>query len=338
MNSRPHRASGPGIGADTGRVLILIGFLGVFGFLMIRREPVTLADQLLTLAAFLLLASPYLLFSVGRFRNRFRVDSPITLLAIPAGILLAYLLYLAGPGGFRPGYSLLLVTYIGLPVYLAVRAAGGTALPNRWDWAAAATLYIPVELAMVAPAWEPAAEHLGDPSHSFTQLTAMNLTLFCFLGVRALPGVGFEFRLGWKDLKPALVAFVLFFPLAVVIGVATGFVPFEPHLPDPVEVVGQTLGVLFFVALPEELLFRGILQNFLQRILPTPAGRRWALLAASVLFGLSHLNNRQYFDWRYVTLATLAGLFYGTVYAKTGKVTASAVTHGLVDIVWRVGF
>ena len=39
------------------------------------------------------------------------------------------------------------------------------------------------------------------------------------------------------------------------------------------------------------------------------------------------------YDWRYVTIATVAGIAYGIVYNRTGKVTAAAITHSLVDIV-----
>jgi len=51
----------------------------------------------------------------------------------------------------------------------------------------------------------------------------------------------------------------------------------------------------------------------------------------AVIFGLAHLP-----DPRYVALATLAGVTYGWVYLRTGKITASAVTHALVDAVWVV--
>jgi membrane protease YdiL (CAAX protease family) len=35
-------------------------------------------------------------------------------------------------------------------------------------------------------------------------------------------------------------------------------------------------------------------------------------------------------------LATIAGVAYGWVYVRTGKVTASAITHALVDAVWVI--
>ena len=78
-------------------------------------------------------------------------------------------------------------------------------------------------------------------------------------------------------------------------------------------------------AVPEEFLFRGLIQNVFARIV----GRGAALIAASVVFGLAHLP-----DLRYVALATLAGVAYGWVYARTGKITASALTHAAVDWIW----
>jgi membrane protease YdiL (CAAX protease family) len=78
---------------------------------------------------------------------------------------------------------------------------------------------------------------------------------------------------------------------------------------------------------PEEFLFRGLIQNLLSRWLGVPLG----LALASVVFGLSHLP-----DPRYAVLATIAGVAYGWVYLRTEKVTASAVTHALVDTVWVI--
>jgi hypothetical protein len=92
------------------------------------------------------------------------------------------------------------------------------------------------------------------------------------------------------------------------------------------------------VALPEEVLFRGLIQNLLQRSASTARWRVAAFLVASVVFGFSHLNNNPTFDWRYVTIASVAGIAYGTVYNRTGKVTAAAITHALIDIVWRLCF
>ena len=50
---------------------------------------------------------------------------------------------------------------------------------------------------------------------------------------------------------------------------------------------------------------------------------------AAGVFGLAHLP-----DLRYVLLTTLAGIGYGWVYTRTGKITASALTHTGVNWIW----
>src|SRR5882757_1339254 len=59
------------------------------------------------------------------------------------------------------------------------------------------------------------------------------------------------------------------------------------------------------------------MQNLLERRL----GQRWALLTTAVLFGLSHFNKRAvHFNWRYVLLAALAGIFYGRAWRQERRV------------------
>lgn len=60
--------------------------------------------------------------------------------------------------------------------------------------------------------------------------------------------------------------------------------------------------------------------------------------AASILFGLSHITNGQFPNWRYALLATIAGFFYGFTWRKTGSIFASAIVHALVDATWHFFF
>jgi hypothetical protein len=56
-----------------------------------------------------------------------------------------------------------------------------------------------------------------------------------------------------------------------------------------------------------------------------------------VLFGLSHFNKRTaFFNWRYVLLAAIAGIFYGRAWGRDRSVGASAVAHSTVDAVWSL--
>jgi membrane protease YdiL (CAAX protease family) len=74
--------------------------------------------------------------------------------------------------------------------------------------------------------------------------------------------------------------------------------------------------------LGEELLFRGLIQAGLARLLPG-----WlALLSASVLFGLAHFATSTY-----AVVAGLMGLYLGGLFLLQGSLLAPIVTHALYD-------
>jgi membrane protease YdiL (CAAX protease family) len=92
-------------------------------------------------------------------------------------------------------------------------------------------------------------------------------------------------------------------------------------------------GIYVTVAFSEEFAFRGVLQQHLTVFM----GKWPALAVASVVFGLVHLNFSGLFpNWHMVTLAALAGLFYGWAYQEAGGIRASMITHSLTVTVWSV--
>ena len=98
-----------------------------------------------------------------------------------------------------------------------------------------------------------------------------------------------------------------FLPIAVALGEVTGFIHFHSGVPRVGNVIAGILLTFLLIAIPEELFFRAILQNLLE----TRIVRTAALLVAATLFGLSHFNHGAGFNWRYVLLASIAGIFYG---------------------------
>ena len=111
------------------------------------------------------------------------------------------------------------------------------------------------------------------------------------------------------------------------------FCTFMRRFPTCIARCWRGLFTFFFIAVPEELFFRGWMQNLLERRM----GRLWALLVTAVLFGLSHFNKRAVqFNWRYVVLAALAGVFYGRAWRQERRVGASAITHASVDTLWSL--
>jgi hypothetical protein len=157
-----------------------------------------------------------------------------------------------------------------------------------------------------------------------------------FMVLRNLEGVGY--RLLWRksDLFDGSVNVVAFALLAIPLGLALNFL--HPHSNDKVSLGGfllQFVGLYLTVAIPEEMLFRGILQNLLVRSIHRGPHGLYGLLIASVIFGAAHLHHAPAPNWRYAILATLAGIFYGNVYRVRQRLCASALTHTLVDTIWH---
>lgn len=99
--------------------------------------------------------------------------------------------------------------------------------------------------------------------------------------------------------------------------------------------IGTFLGILWVVALGEELLFRGVVERALLDKWRSPI---LAILISAVLFGAAHLGFQRFPNWDQALLATVLGLACGLAYARTGSVRSSMVTHACVVTTWRVLF
>jgi membrane protease YdiL (CAAX protease family) len=170
-------------------------------------------------------------------------------------------------------------------------------------------------------------------------LIAASLALYLFVIRHPLRWVGYTFHFSWQDIKSSLQGLLIYALIGVPTGLLMGFLHFNPNLPSLTDLVAGILAGYLLVALIEEILFRGVIQNSIAKRFKNS---NIALIIASVLFGLAHLNNAtEGFpipNWGYVLMATLAGLAYGWVWHRTRKVTASAITHMLVNLAWGVVF
>jgi membrane protease YdiL (CAAX protease family) len=127
---------------------------------------------------------------------------------------------------------------------------------------------------------------------------------------------------------------LFYLPLALGLGLSLHFIRFFPRTHSVGHIVAGVLITFLLTAVPEEIFFRGILQNLLEPI----AGRGRALAIASIIFGLSHFHKGATFNWRYVILATVAGIFYGRAWREKRQLLASSTTHTAVDVVWSLWF
>jgi uncharacterized protein len=264
---------------------------------------------------------------VTRAVQRWAVNARI---AFPALYVLPYTLVSLSQHIFRWQWFAL---YAGLPVVIAwlLEQAVAADPEQRGNWRDAVillTLGLAVDLRWFDGAWPAGLRALNE-------LLLVDIGLYGFLAIRQLSGTGFDFHLRWSDWKSGLRELIFFTPLVLPLGLALGFIHPHSNLPRVGAAGLRWLGIFFFTAVPEELFFRAWVQNLLE----PRVGWRMALLIASVLFGLSHFNKRSaHFNWRYVLLATIAGIFYGRAWRERRRVAASTITHASVDWIWGLWF
>lgn len=81
---------------------------------------------------------------------------------------------------------------------------------------------------------------------------------------------------------------------------------------------------LLFVCLSEEALFRGLVQGGLLKLCKNlKFAGACSVLVAGILFGLAHFAGGP----SYVCLASIAGIFYGWVYWRSGSLELAVLTH-----------
>jgi len=279
-------------------------------------------------ACFAWLLAPLWFFGFGLGEwLRGSIHSRMLRALLPAPLGVAYLVFAIPAGDVRWAVVALL---FGLPVILAALLESAH-LPPKLTWQDAVVLTILV--AIYGMRWLTAAWPYPGLA-VLPKLFVANLVLYLFLVMRRLEGIGYSFFPGLNAVSIGLREWIYFLPFGIGLGFSLGFIHFNPRVPSALSVVGSILITLILVALPEEMLFRGILQNLLE----TRCGKGTALLGASLFFGLAHFNKGAIFNWRYVLLASIAGVFYGRAWRAHRQLLASIITHTAVDVVWSLWF
>jgi uncharacterized protein len=279
-----------------GSFALLLAPLWLFGFS--AADPVgattTSARKLVPLSA--LLAFPYYFFAIPT--RQFHWEFGAVMLILP--VLLAWILALPRVG-----------TKLGWQDVVVLGAIAAVHM-----------------LKLLAGAW--ASPGLA----SLSKLYLIDVALYLYLLVRRLDGMGYSLVPHRTSVTVGLREFCFFLPFGLGLGTALRFIRFHGRMPSGWAIAGAVLFTFLFVALPEEIFFRAILQNLLE----TRTGRTWAVTVAALLFGLGHFNKGASFNWRYVMLAAIAGIFYGRAWRAHRQVLASAITHTAVDVVWSLWF
>jgi len=317
----------PGLLAAAACVFLLL----VAGFWFVAQQ-MRLTGALGTAAvpaftSFALLLAPLWFFAFGAAEAlRAHLHSMAARLLAPAALAVPYLLFSLPQHQFQPVYFLALAL---LPVVLGLLLAPVREQRLLWqDAVVLLVLALTLELRLLSGAW---------PQHglgSVPKLYLADVALYLYLVVRPIEGMGYSFRPHVSAFLIGAREWLFFLPIALGLGFSLGFIHFYPRAHSPAHIAAGLLITFLLTAVPEELFFRGILQNLLEPI----AGRGRALAITAALFGLSHFHKGAAFNWRYVILAAIAGVFYGRAWRSRRQILASSITHTAVDVVWSLWF
>jgi hypothetical protein len=248
----------------------------------------------------LLLAAPYIEYAVGT--HDFRWSALLRVLAIPSAVIAVY-------------------TF--LPVRNNHNFTWQDALVGAW-------LLVVVLFQGFKGIW-----NVPTNLDFMGRLFITSLGAFSWIYVRPVPSLGYNITFSRKVLKAAGLNFLRFAAIAIPLGLGMRFISWNPRWHGATQFALDGIEIFLFIALLEELFFRGFLQTLL-----TQSFRSWWVgqLVVSCLFGLFHILHAPFPNWRYVLLASIAGWFYGSAYRNGGTIFGSAVVHAAVDTLWRTFF
>ncbi len=278
---------------------------------------------------FLVLVLGLLFVPLQQVCRRLLQRRPALIFAVPAFLAGAFCLVLGYYGALGIPIAALIAVYTFLPTAVVFLQGTRSGPPTWLDLAVIFFLWLPVELTVgrdLIPA------PIRGLIHQAVYGVAVTLALVLFLLFRGLDGMKYRWPRSRGDFVNPLIGFAVVAPVLAALGLALHFIaPFHTG-PTPAWLVTRYVLILVGVALPEEILFRALIQNWLfQRLGETNR----VLLLAALIFGSAHLNNAPgpLPNWRYMILATIAGFVYGKVFQKGTSVFSSAFLHALVNTI-----
>jgi len=305
-------------------------FFGGYAIIELRHYPLQPITAAGIFIAMLLLLVLYLAPGFPAPREFFtrRIQGPRGVSILIAAFLVPYAIYSAATGDFHSWGLIRLAAFAVVSfatfTFFPVRA------PDRLNWqdvVVLLSLFVPVVFGRIGGSW-----NVPVNLDFMTRVYLVAVGAWSFVMIRGTKGAGYEFRFSWAVLYDALVSLVFFTAIGLPIGFALRFLGWHPRWRGINGFAVDYITIFMFIAIAEELFFRGLLQNLLEASFRS---RCWAQALASALFGITHIRHAPAPNWRYLMIATIAGWFYGWAYRKRRSLTASATTHAFVDTIWR---
>jgi membrane protease YdiL (CAAX protease family) len=225
---------------------------------------------------------------------------------------------------------LLVLVYTFVPtacVYAQTRF-GRVSTASSLDFAVILMLWLPLEFS-VGGALIP--RPVQGVLHATAYGMAVTLGVLLFLIARRWRGTRYTLPCSFLDAGNVLLGFIASALLLIPLGLWIGFLAHPHSAQVALRSAAFRIVLIFFgTAFPEEILFRTLIQNWFTQRLQQPSK---AVLVSSLIFGASHLNNAPgpLPNWRYMAVATIAGIIFGTVFLRSTSVFASTTVHTAVN-------
>jgi membrane protease YdiL (CAAX protease family) len=317
--------------------LVLSGIAAAGGFVWLTMRGIAMPDAaVISLCGGAILAGILVLgldYQLERLQQSLSTN-PKRILAVIAALFGLYVIYAIGTKTAKVESLAFMGVYLSIPFVVLLRDRGrpqGTwldAITVLWIW-------LPIEFGLIRQVLLASMPNINF-HYAFAQGLAINMGIIAFAAWRRFPGIGYRFEFDRQKCTIAMSCFLAFAAIAIPLGFAIHFIHYSFAIRKLLVAPAAFLGIYLFTAIPEELLFRGLIQNWIERVTNRGA---ISLLIASIIFGASHLNNGPPVpNYKYFLMATIAGVFYGFVWRRTGSLAASAITHALVDTAWSIFF
>ena len=243
-------------------------------------------------------------------------------------------------GALAPTPPVLAPSALGELAVLAALAWSGAAGPARRGTLTALAAVLALALSLhLLPGFHPAVlfhdVRLTPDAAPFAlalsfDKAAAGLLLLAAFGVRVS-----SWRQFASQLPAIAVAALATSVVTIGIALATGYVRFEPKWVEasPAFLVAN----LLFTCVAEEAFFRGLIQERLMRLAETRRQPAWTWIAialSTVLFGLAHAGGGA--TW--LAVATVAGLGYAAIYARTRTIEGAILVHFAVNAAHFLAF
>jgi len=247
--------------------------------------------------------------------------------------LLIYLLSLANQPKFWGVHIVYFVIYISLPTflfYIASKTKGN--IQKVIEIFVAIALWIPFDHRYYTLFWPGRFPH----GYNFTSLMVVLMIIILFLLIKRQEDLGYNFIPKKRDFLLIIILTIGISIIIIPLGLLTGFLRLRTNIKLEFFHILAFIGIFLTIGLVEEVIFRGIIQNLLDKVFKSHLP---SLLITSVLFGMTHWNNAEPgFTLHYIFLASIAGIFYGTAYKRSGSLFPAIFVHSLIDTLWLILF